>query len=1312
MAAAKYDLFISYADADRAWVEGYLLDALKQVDVRYHTEAAFALGTVRLLEFERAIKQSKRTLLVLSPAYLADGCKEFEQVLVYSYGRETATWPVIPLILQPVELTPHLSMLVELNATNAEEQEEAIRRLCAELKQPVPASVSKPACPYPGMMPFSETDSDRFFGRDEEIEELIERLRLHPFIAVIGPSGSGKSSLVFAGLFPKLHYSGLFGTGEWLIRSMRPGETPLAALKTLLGNDLANPEQGTTEALGTLPNAQRLLLVVDQFEEVFTLAAQEAVPFQETLLRLSKIPNFYLILTVRADFYPDLMESPLWRKIQSHRLEVVPLDKAGLHDAILRPAENVGVFVEAALVERLVTDAAGEPGVLPLIQETLVLLWEKVERRYLPLRAYEALVLPRKAYGPLGSKKLTGLQVAIARRADAALADLSEGQQWIARRIFLRLVQFGEGRADTRRQQPVDALLAAGDDLHLFDQTILHLADHRLLTLSGEEENSGRKADIAHEALISGWPTLQQWIAERREAEQTRRRLTAKAEEWIRFGKGSGGLLDEVELAEAQRWLESPDATELGYGEALPKLVQASSRAIQEAREREEEARKAAQMRKIVMIISAVALVGLAFITSNKIIEAERKTIDRLITSSDASFTSHKELEALTEGIKAVKLLKQPFVGQTDIRIRTATTLQQVIYGIRERNRLEGHDTAVNSVDFSPKGDFLASASGTTIQLWKRDGEKSRTLKGHNANVFYVSFLDDRTLISASNDRTIKLWSIPNGQKLDTLERNEQFSISSSRDGKTIALGSDKTIEVWRWNGKKTELLANKEISSPVEDVSLSSEGKTLASASADGVVKLWSIDGQGKLRKELPVHSSKILSISLSPDSQKIAVVGENRTVSLLGLDGQVKSLGKISGYSEPFFKVRFSPDGKTLASANGDGTIKLWSIPDDKDDKFEDKEPLTLQGHQDSVLDLRFSPNGKSLASASVDGTVKLWSLDGIPTVILGEHPDYLSNVIFNPNGKSLASASVDGTIKLWSLDGRLPHTLKGHNKQIWSMSFSPDGEMIASASGDKTVKLWSIDNGKLLKTFTGHADKVLGVSFSTNGETITSVSADMTIKRWNLEGELLHTSRGREHQGKVSRVSFSPDGKTIASASKDSEDINVRLWNLEGKLLKTLGGHETFVVGVKFSPDGKMIASVSKEGIVRTWHHNSGQLDQLFQEHLRGPKQGIKSVSFRPDNKIIASGSADGTVKLWNLNGTLLGTLQGHKENVWGVNFSPDGRAIASASWDKTVIIWTLDLDDLLERSCNWLSDYLKTNPNGDPRICDGKTWRIWL
>ena len=251
-----YDLFISYADADRAWVEGYLLDALQRAEVRYHSEAAFELGVPRLLEFERAIQESRRTLLVLSPAYVADGFTQFTDLLAQSYGLESATWPVIPLILHPVVLPPRLAMLTALDASDSMHWSGIVARLCAEAQRPVPAPAPAPPCPYPGMVPYSEAESDRFFGRDAKVQELLELLRLHPLVTVIGPSGSGKSSLVFAGLLPALRKSRLFGPGEWLVRTLRPGQAPMAALAAALGGDPSDPHKAVSALLATVPNTR------------------------------------------------------------------------------------------------------------------------------------------------------------------------------------------------------------------------------------------------------------------------------------------------------------------------------------------------------------------------------------------------------------------------------------------------------------------------------------------------------------------------------------------------------------------------------------------------------------------------------------------------------------------------------------------------------------------------------------------------------------------------------------------------------------------------------------------------------------------------------------------------------------------------------------------------------------------------------------------------------------------------------------------------------------------------------------------------
>ncbi len=940
-AGYTYGVFVSYAEADRAWVEGYLLDALKQAGVRYHSEAAFALGRPRLLEFERAVQQSQYTLLVLSRAYLVDGFERFVNVLAQHYGLETATWPIIPLILHPVRLPPHLAILIALDATDPTHWQAVVERLCAELQRPVPGPAPRPPCPYPGMVPFSETDSDRFFGRDAEVQELLERLHVHSFVTVIGPSGSGKSSLVFAGLVPALRKSALFGLGDWLVRTLRPGEEPLAALAAALGGDPADSARAVIEILATQPKARRLLLIVDQFEELFTLARSDVTPFQQALLRLAETPNCYLVLTVRADFYADLMAAPLWPEIRARRIEVLPLDKDALREAIVRPAEEAAederVYVEPALVERLVADAAGEPGVLPLIQETLVLLWERLQRRFLPLRAYAAL----------GGVGRTGLQVAMARRADAALADLTLEQQTIARRIFVRLVQFGEGRADTRRQQSVAELRSANDEPLMFDQTLRHLTDKRLLTLSGEEGREDRKVDIAHEALIGGWPTLQNWLTERRGSEQIRRRLEAKAIEWVRLGRGSGGLLDEVELLEAERWLTSCDAAHLGRSEVLSILVQASRAAIEEA-EREKEA---ACQRELALTQKTLA-VRLAH-QAEKVLGASGESLPRSV-------------------LLAVESLRHHPTPEGDEALRHGLALLPRLVA---RLAHEGHVTAIT---FSPDEKYLATASEDRIvRVWEAtNGREVASLTDEDSARWQKKVV---SYVKRMVYRVGALLAAPllgRARNLFLPSFNSVTAITFSPDGKYLATVTGNTALVW-------EVASGREVARMIHDWPMNAVA--------------FSLDGEYLVTVQTEEEPVEAL---IQYQTAQVWEMASGREVAYMRIPPPYR---EFSSY--PWRAI--SPDGKYWAEAGRaslthevglavDYTARVW----------EGGQEITRMTYEGDVLAVTFSPDGKYLATASEDHTARVWEVASGQEVARMIHEKRVTAVAFSPDGKYLAT------------------------------------------------------------------------------------------------------------------------------------------------------------------------------------------------------------------------------------------------------------------------------------------------------------------
>lgn len=429
--------------------------------------------------------------------------------------------------------------------------------------------------------------------------------------------------------------------------------------------------------------------------------------------------------------------------------------------------------------------------------------------------------------------------------------------------------------------------------------------------------------------------------------------------------------------------------------------------------------------------------------------------------------------------------------------------------------------------------------------------------------------------------------------------------------------------------------------------------------------------------KNRLAGHTGEVVGLSFSPDGQTVASASQDGSVLLWSLEGKtIKCFGEGK---DKFWGISFSPNGQVLAAASTEGKIKLCSL--------DGQEIQSLQGSEKWVWDVSFSPDGKILASADSSGVVKLWHFDGQkinpqPIHEFKAHEEEIHRINISPNGKILATASKDKTVKLWNLAGKqtkLLKQLKGHTDSIWDISFSPDGRTLATASSDNTAKLWKVDgtDAKEIRTLLGHKQGVLGVSFASYGwdkeAIIATASDDRTVKLWNLEGKELKTLTG--HEGGVWKANFSPDGKVLATAGRDN---TVKLWHLNPQ---ELFGHSLGIFQVKFTPDGKMVATASADGTVKLWGFEPQDTNMRYVRYLRTLKvhgDRVTAVSFSPDGQLMATASADTTAKLWTLDGQWLETLNGHEGNsslwMWDVSFSPDGRAIAAASADKTAKLWT--------------------------------------
>ncbi|MEH2252198.1 nSTAND1 domain-containing NTPase [Nostoc sp.] len=1206
-------------------------------------------------------------------------------------------------------------------------------------------------CPYMGLSAFSEEDSQYFYGREALTQQLIHQLRDRSFLAVIGASGSGKSSIVQAGVIPQLRLGKQIPSSEqWWIRSIRPGGNPLEALAQRLGGAVEGRgsggagEQGENSSFSAphlllegifhqgvegfvywIRNQPHpvVVLVVDQFEELFTLApTPDRELFLELLLGAVQYAGdrFKLIITLRADFIASCLEVPALAKALQDLSVLVP-PKLSLDDyrrVILNPAQQVGLKVEPELVEVLLRELNHSPGDLPLLEFVLEQLWQHRVAGELTLQTYQ--------------EQLGGIKGALERSSQAVYESLDPQMRECAKWIFLSLTQLGEGTEDTRRRVHKSELIVKKYPAALVEKTLNALTAAKLVVMNLEEEevtkgqsrqgeqekisppasptplvtersrsilpysSSPITVEVAHEILIRHWSTLRWWLEENRDRLRKQRQIEQASQLWLQRTQQADFLLQGVRLAEAEdiyiKYTDELSADVQRFIEAC--LAQRKQQQLQE-KTRLKQAQRAV-VALSVLGLAAVCFGGLAYWKSQA---AQLREIEALNASSQANLLSHQQLEALIASVKAGKQLKNTLGAPTEVQTQTLSVLQQVISGTQERNRLEAHSAEVVSVSFSPDGKTIVSASNDkTAILWGRDGTMLRKLTGHTGTVRSASFSPNGQMIAtASFDHTVKLWRTSDGGLIRTLNGHtaEVLSLSWSGNGEMVATGSaDRTAKIWKVSdGHLLRTLSG--YRDFVNSVSFSPDSEILAIASADKTVKLWSVS-DGLLRQTLQGHSAGVSSVAFSPDGQTLASASEDKTVRLWRRDGSLLRI--IAAHNAEVLGVNFSHDGQTLASSSADSTIKLWSSKDGS-------LVQTLLGHSIAVYSVSFSPDDQTLVSAGADKTVRLWQRDNPLFKTLTGHQGKLYSVSFSPDGQTLATAGQDTTIKLWrTREGTLRQTLEGHNtsvyghsKDIYGLAFSPDGEILASASQDYYIKLWRTRDGYMIKTLQGHRREVNSLSFNPNSQILASASADMTIKLWNIQKKALIKTLQR-HSAEVLNVRFSPDGQVLASAGRDN---TVKLWRVkDGKLLYNLPGHTNAVNAISFSPEGQVLASASDDKTIKLWQVSDGTLQQT----LTGHTDGVYSVSFSPDGKMIASASGDGNIKLWNRDGRELKTLLGHTDAVLSVSFSPDGKFLASASFDGTAKLWRLlstelqteDLDNLLIRSCSLLNDYLKTNP----------------
>lgn len=1110
-------------------------------------------------------------------------------------------------------------------------------------------------CPYPGLLSFTTTDTERFFGREEVVADIVARLRLHPFLAVVGASGSGKSSVLRAGVAP------LLGIGEVIT----PGSQPLAALAAVDGP-----------------------VVVDQFEALFSQVPSddERSAFLDHLLAW---PHLVLI-GLRADFYGACAQhAGFAAAVAGHQMLLGPMAPAELRRAITEPAIRAGLRIEPGLVDLLVAKVAGEPGALPLLSQALRSTWEARDGRTLTLEGYDST---------------GGVEGAIAATADGAVDSLEPAGQALARRLFVRLVEPGAGAPDTRRRAQLSELVPVGGDEGRMSKVLDTMVGTRLVTL----DDTG--VEVAHEALIREWPRLQSWLDEDRDSLRLQRHLTAAATAWDQLAQDSGELYRGQRLAAALDWLAiGPPIS------ALERRFVDESREV-EKRAVERQVRTNRRLRRRLTLTAVTLVVALiagatAFIQGRRATSARDRAEVSRIAAVSRSLTERQPDVGLLLAAEAYRRHDDPDTRSTLLAaLQTHPLLTGLLYGT---------ESGLQAAVFTPDGALLATPTSDGTRLWDTSTRALVGVLRHEDDIILGAAIspDGRWLAVPAVAETdegvvgrLQVWDLST-RTLDRVVASPGGGLTSaffSADGaRLVTQGGVRSdgppvLQAVVWDTSSWEpigepwLLADDYARDRV--ITVSPDGARLASLSTEGAVRVWTVDDRRPLGQPLlPDAIGFATAIAFSTDGT-LAIAGDSSRVVLVDLTTGTEQPAMRLPDGEPT-SIEFSHDGTILAVANSDGRTQLFDV----ETRLELGPPLAASSS--GINDVSFSPDDAQLATAGTDRTGALWRLDGGRTIAaaVASHAAAVTELAYTSDGRFLVSSGIDGQLLIRNLDEGTTRSIDVGG-EVLTATIDPTDRWVAAAGTTGTVQLFDVRTGTPGPQLDLGESWIYQVAFDPTSGTIAAAVEDRVSEEgfgfavvWDPETDQEIGRRIPLVGGFALGVAWSPDGQQLAVVADNNL---VRLHDAHGDHTELGAPIESFdapILAVAFSPDGARLATGTSAGVVQQW---SVSTHEPVGAALKGHTGPVGGVAYSPDGTRLASSTLGfSRHRLWDaVTGAAIGQelVSGRTpptfstfsiEHYQGSRpaFSPDGRSLAVPSFDGTTAIWDLDPAHWLAAAC---------------------------